>query len=65
MNKERAIEILRDAIEDNGLFCLGWYLAYTNGDDKAVLDGRFTAEDLEAIAFIMKNNLKRSINENT
>jgi len=40
---------------DGGLFNLGWYLAWTVGEDTATLDGSFTADDLDAIAAHMRN----------
>jgi hypothetical protein len=43
--------LIRSAIQpDGGLDDLGWYLCWTPGDEKAVLDGWFTAEELRAIA---------------
>jgi hypothetical protein len=36
--------------DDGGLFDLGWYLSWTPGNNAAILDGRFTAADLRAIA---------------
>lgn len=56
MDINKAKEHLKDVIEDDGLHSLGWYLAYTNGNSKATLDGEFTAEDLEAIACYMKHS---------
>jgi hypothetical protein len=56
MNDPEARELLGDAIKsDNGLHSLGWYLAWTPGDKAAVLDGQFTADELEAIAWWMRN----------
>lgn len=40
--------------KDGGLYSVGWYLRWDVGDDIALLDGQFTAEDLEAIAFWMR-----------
>lgn len=58
MNEERARLILDEwsgTIKDDGsLYCCGWYLAWNLDDKEAVLDGRFTPEDLEAIAFWMR-----------
>lgn len=39
-----------------GLYSLGWYLAYTDGQEHATLDGTFTARDLEAIALYMREH---------
>ena len=33
----------------------GWYLSVLRGQETAVLDGRFTADELEAIAFWMRH----------
>jgi len=41
--------------EDGGLFDLGWYLGWNKGNKTACLDGDFTADELEAIAWWMKN----------
>lgn len=63
-----ARKILGSAIaEDNGLNSLGWYLAWGPtwgprwGRLSATLDGEFTADELEAIAWWMRN--KRVPNE--
>jgi len=61
MNEQRAKEILsqRNAIPDEGgLWNLGWYLEWNSGDKEAVLDGEFEAEELEAIAWWMRNKSK-------
>jgi hypothetical protein len=51
MTRERAREILGDAVQpDGGLSCLGHYMAWTPGDETATLDSRFTADELEAVA---------------
>ena len=56
MNEELAREILKDYIcEYGGLYCLGAYLSWTKGCESATLDGRFTPDELEAIAWWMKN----------
>lgn len=48
---EEARQHVAEAIQpDGGLFNLGWYLGWTPGDSEAVLDGRFTADELRAIA---------------
>ena len=41
---------------DGVLYNLGWYLSWTPGDPSAVLDGNFTAEELQAIAEHMKTH---------
>lgn len=55
MTFEQAKEKLKDWIlpKDGGLFSLGTYISWTPGED-AVLDGRFTLEELEAIVIYMK-----------
>jgi len=56
MNKKRATEILKDEIDqDDGLFSADWCLSWDVGDTDAELDGVFTADELEAIAWRMKN----------
>jgi hypothetical protein len=58
MNEERAREILGDRIQSDGsLFDALCYLN-TRGSF-ATLDGEFTAEELEAIAWWMTNKLDR------
>lgn len=55
MTYEEAKEVLKDAIADNGgLFNLGWYLHWGKGQENAVLDGDFDADELEAIAVYMR-----------
>lgn len=44
--------LIAGAIKQDGLYDLGWYLGYTNGDKEATLDGKFTARDLQEIAKI-------------
>ena len=58
MDEKRANEILPDDVKavDGGLTSLGWYLAWWPGNDTATLDGSFTADDLEAIAWWMRNH---------
>lgn len=55
MNEERAREILGDAIYPKGLGVAGEYLEWEYGDDEACLDGHFTVDELEAIAWWMRN----------
>ena len=57
MNEKKARELLGSGTirEDNGLSDLNWYLEWFTGDDYATLDGTFGAEELEAIAWWMKN----------
>jgi len=54
MTEDEAREILEGAITENGLYNVGWYLGWDNSRDHATLDGEFSAEDLEAIAFWMR-----------
>ena len=64
MTKGTALEILNkhDAIKDGsdgkepGLFSLGWYLSFLNGEKEATLDGTFSIEELEAIVWFMKEH---------
>ncbi len=39
---------------NGGLYDIGWYLSWEVGEKTATLDGKFTAEDLEAIAAHMR-----------
>jgi len=59
MTEKKARKMLGKLIQsDNCLFCLGHYIAWpTAGDDKkyACLDSTFTADELEAIAWWMRN----------
>jgi len=57
MNEEKVRKILGDAIKvDNSLKDGGWYLWWSPGDSIATLDGYFSIEDLEAIAWWMKKH---------
>jgi len=57
MDEKQATDILGNDVitDDGGLYSLGWYLAWAPNDDKATLDGCFNADELEAIAWWMKN----------
>lgn len=39
---------------DGGLYSLSWYLAWTPGAERAILDGEFSAEELRGIADVME-----------
>lgn len=54
MTLDEAVKRLGKAVTETGLYSLGWYLGYNAGDGYAVLDGDFTADDLEAIAVYMR-----------
>lgn len=55
MTEDQAAEILKEAIKPSGgLYNLGWYLDWS-GQKTAVMDGEFTADQLEAIAWWMRN----------
>ncbi len=60
MDREKATEILKDALvkDSVNLHSLGWYLAWSpdKSCNHATLDGSFSADDLEAIAWWMRNN---------
>lgn len=59
LNQERAREILRASIKESGaLYNPGEFLAWDPGDKNAVLDGQFSAEYLEAVAWWMKHQNK-------
>jgi len=57
MDEERAREILKDWVQSDGsLFCLGHYISWPCCDKEEVcLDDTFTANELEAIAWWMRN----------
>ena len=59
MDEKKAKELLHDCIEeDDHLYLLDWYLEWMTGENHATLDGIFEAEELEAIAWWMKNKGK-------
>jgi hypothetical protein len=62
MNNETAMGVLKPRLDRPGerfsadeLFSLGWYLGVGANDEKATLDGEFTADELEAIAAWMRD----------
>jgi len=56
MDEQKARAILgTDVQPDGSLYCLGRYLNYVLGDETACLDADFTADELEAIAWWMRN----------
>lgn len=57
MTEEKVRTILKPTVfsKDGGLHDLGWYLRWYKGDGEATLDGPFTADELEAIAWWMRN----------
>lgn len=56
MTLAEAQEHLAGVVETtHGLYSPGWYLAWDVGNEKAILDGEFSADDLEAIAVYMRN----------
>lgn len=60
MNEQKAREILGDSIRpDGGLFEGGQYMEWSVGDENIVLDARFSADELEAIVWWMRNALRR------
>lgn len=60
MNITKATKILKKVIQErndgvrNGIYPLKWYLFWEVGDNMATLNGKFTAETLQAIACWMK-----------
>ena len=55
MTEERAREILIDKIDEDGVFSDGDRIAiFTYGGRTTRVEGRFTADELEAIAFWMR-----------
>ena len=60
MDEKRATEILSDSIEpDGGLYNGFELIAWDVVDKKAALDGNFTAERLEAVAWWMRNKVRK------
>lgn len=57
MNQQQIKEILKDAVfmSDNSLRNFEPFLAWNIGSDSVCLDGYFDADELEAIAWWMKN----------
>jgi hypothetical protein len=55
MTLEEAKEHLRHFLVDNGIIGSGEYIEYYNEQAFAILDGEFTADDLEAIAVYMRS----------
>ena len=63
MDREKAKSLLGKSVnKDGGLFNLGWYLAWIVSCETATLDGAFEADELEAIAWWMRNNKKNELN---
>lgn len=57
MDEAKAREILKTAIQpDGGLHDRGQYLAWIPGKKLATLDAEFDADELEAIAWWMRNS---------
>lgn len=62
MDEGKARQILSGDIQPDGnLFNLGWYLDWEVGDANATLDGKFSADDLEAIAWWMRNTQGKEV----
>lgn len=56
MNEKEAREELGETIkEDGGLYNLGHYIAWSKGSSTVTLDSEFDANELEAIAWWMRN----------
>lgn len=61
MTEERAREIWKDEIQpDGGIYCLGHYIAWTPGEQKATLDCEFSADELEALVWFMRHSATSS-----
>lgn len=57
MDREIAEKELASSIRPNGdLYNLGHYTAWAVGDDTICLDDNFTADELEAIVWWMRNH---------
>jgi len=58
MDAQKAADTLKDCLAGcakGQLYSPGWYLCVGTGISSARLDGRFTADELEAIAFWMRH----------
>ena len=58
MDAQKATDTLKDCLAGcakGQLYSPGWYLCVGTGISSARLDGRFTADELEAIAFWMRH----------
>ncbi|HEX8310704.1 MAG TPA: hypothetical protein VF614_05260 [Chthoniobacteraceae bacterium] len=56
MNEQKAKEILGGMIgEDGSLKATGEFISWEPGESSVTLDGHFTVEELEAIAWWMRN----------
>ena len=60
MDEQRVRELIKPNViqDDNSLYDIGWYISWlndTSNDDTVTLDGGFTADELEAIAWWMRN----------
>jgi len=56
MNKEIAIDILKDRIRPNGALCsYDHYMNWYPGEGTITLDDSFTDDELEAIVWWMRN----------
>lgn len=61
MNEAKARELLFGSIgPDDRLMNVGWYLSWAPGKEKATLDGDFTADELDAIAWWMRNTVGKT-----
>lgn len=60
MDETQARQILKSESigRDNELYSPEMYLCWDSGEDCAVLDGHFDADELEAIAWWMRNKGK-------
>lgn len=56
--------ILKDNIYKDGLdrSSLG-YMFYENGEEKATIDGEFTADELEAVAIYMRSTQSETVDD--
>lgn len=61
MTTQEAMEIVKPWINEKGkLYSLiPRYLAYYKGNELAIIDGKFTADELEAIAIYMREGKKK------
>jgi hypothetical protein len=56
MDEQQARAILDDAVQEDGsLYSLGHYMCWNTDERKVTLDCEFSAEELEAIVWFMRN----------
>lgn len=61
MTREKALEIVDEWINEDGSFwSLGHFIGWHPGDEKIILDAEFSVEELEALAWLMRNSTEEN-----